>query len=466
MSNDRRRGSGNDRMPERPVYYNEKDYEAYTNYDAPGQRRPAGRSGSRRPGPSNPEYRSEVRGYDRNRPQYDPYDVNRSRARRERDSRRDSAPGRDRAPRREAPYREAPRGYDPGYDRPQYNPQDMKRSRGKKTEKRRKKKNPFVSFLKVIFVCAIIIAALGAGISYVLTLKAYDRMNYESVGDRDKEALTSDGVTNILLIGNDSRLGGEDGRSDAMILVSISKTSGKILMTSFLRDMYVEIPGYGSNRLNAAYSWGGPELLMETIEKNFDIPVNRYILVNFEAFANVVDAVGGVDLDLSTDETLWLNAYLNEYNELRGMEFGYDYIMDLEPGVKHLNGAQALAYSRIRYIGTDFGRTERQRKVMEELIKKLPMAVLTNSTGLMDGLCPNLTTNLTFNECYGLVLRLPFIFGYERVSGSIPLENTWWDQNVDGMAVLGVDFEANKNYLYQNLYVKPEKDTEEETEES
>ncbi|MBP3266528.1 MAG: hypothetical protein J6L84_06200, partial [Clostridiales bacterium] len=109
------------------------------------------------------------------------------------------------------------------------------------------------------------------------------------------------------------------------------------------------------------------------------------------------------------------------------------------------------------------GRTERQRKVMEEIIKKLPRAVITNMDGLMEGLCPNLTTNLTMNECYGLVLRLPFMLKYERVSGSIPLEGTWWDQNIDGMAVLGIDFEANKNYLHENLYVKPEKTTEEET---
>jgi len=202
---------------------------------------------------------------------------------------------------------------------------------------------------------------------------------------------------------------------------------------------------------------------METIQHNFDIPVNRYVLVNFEAFAGVVDAVGGVDIELTAEEIGWVNAYLNEYNELTGHEFGYNYLTQTEPGVIHLNGPQALAYSRNRYVGTDFGRTERQRKVMEEIIKKLPGAVVTNMDGLMEGLCHNLTTNLTRNECYGLVLRLPFILKYERVSGSIPLEGTWWDQNIDGMAVLGIDFEANKNYLHENLYVKPVKEEGEES---
>ncbi|MBO4609585.1 MAG: LCP family protein [Lachnospiraceae bacterium] len=330
---------------------------------------------------------------------------------------------------------------------------------GKSTAPRRK--NPFKKFIKSVLITLLILLVIFLGLSFIMTKKAYSLMTYEEAGDLDKEALTADGVTNILLIGNDSRVGGEDGRSDAMIIVSISSKTGKVLMTSVLRDIYVEIPGCGSNRLNAAYAWGGPELLMKTIEKNFDIPVNRYILVNFEAFANVVDAVGGVDLELSPDEVIWLNAYLNEYNELRGKEFGYDYIYQLEGGMMHLNGAQALAYSRNRYIGMDFGRTERQRKVMEEIIKKLPGTVLKDFNGFVEALCPNLTTNLTFNECYTLLLRAPFALRYERVSGSLPLENTWWNENIDSMAVLGVDFEANKAYLKENLYYAPKKETEE-----
>ncbi len=451
MSNDRRNRSGNDRMPERPIYYSETDNDEYVDYDA--KRPGASRQGSRRPDrrPEGRPYREDVSGYERNRPQFEPRD---NRVRRERAPRPD-----ERVRRPEPGYRDA-RSYrdDRGY-------RDDRRDGGRggrKKDRVRKKKNPFKSFLITILVCALIILAAGLFFSYSVTKKAYGMMKYESAGDFDKEALTADGVTNILLIGNDSRLNGEDGRSDAMILVSISKTSGKILMTSILRDVYVEIPGHGSNRLNAAYAFGGPELLMETIQHNFDIPVNRYVLVNFEAFAGVVDAVGGVDIELTAEEIGWVNAYLNEYNELTGHEFGYNYLTQTEPGVIHLNGPQALAYSRNRYVGTDFGRTERQRKVMEEIIKKLPGAVVTNMDGLMEGLCPNLTTNLTQSECYGLVLRLPFILKYERVSGSIPLEGTWWDQNIDGMAVLGIDFEANKNYLHENLYVKPVKEEGEE----
>ena len=321
---------------------------------------------------------------------------------------------------------------------------------------KRRKHHPFRTFLLTVFICLLLVCIAAFAFSYSMTKKAYNLMTYEEAGDLDKEALTSDGVTNILLIGNDSRLGGEDGRSDAMILVSISKNTGKILMTSILRDVYVEIPGYGSNRLNAAYAFGGAELLMETIEKNFDIPVHRYVLVNFEAFANVVDAVGGVDLELTADEIMWVNAYLNEFNELTGKEFGFDYIFQTEGGVVHLNGPQALAYSRIRYIGNDFGRTERQRKVMEQIAKKLPSYVVKDFDGFINALCPNLTTNLTIKECYSLVLRAPFMIGYEQMSAGLPLDGTWWNETIDSMAVLGMDFDANREYLKENLYTEKE----------
>ena len=270
--------------------------------------------------------------------------------------------------------------------------------------------------------------------------------------ERKINIMKEEGVTNILLIGNDSRENGEDGRSDAMILLSISNKTKKIYMTSLLRDMYVDIPGHKGNRLNAAYSYGGAELLMETIEQNFDIHISRYVLVNFEAFANLVDAVGGVDLELTSKEVEYVNGYLVEYNILLGRPEGTDYFEDTSGGMVHLNGPQALAYCRNRYIGTDFGRTERQRKVLAEVIHKLPQGMLTNPQELIDGLMPNLTTNLTQTECYRLSLMAPKAVTYDIIQNSIPLEGTYKDATIRKMAVLEVDFEANKKFLQENLY--------------
>ena len=322
-----------------------------------------------------------------------------------------------------------------------------KKENGKK-EPKKKKKSGFKRFLISV---ALIIAFLAAGL-YVLVGKVYGEMNYEEIESVSSSPMKEEGVTNILLIGNDSRENGEDGRSDAMILLSISNKTKKIYMTSLLRDMYVDIPGHKGNRLNAAYSYGGAELLMETIEQNFDIHISRYVLVNFEAFANLVDAVGGVDLELTGKEVEYVNGYLVEYNILLGRPEGTDYFDDLSGGMVHLNGPQALAYCRNRYIGTDFGRTERQRKVLTEVIHKLPKGVLTNPKELIDGLMPNLTTNLTQAECYRLSLMAPKIVTYDIVQNSIPIEGTYKDATIRQMAVLEVDFDANKKFLQENLY--------------
>ena len=294
-------------------------------------------------------------------------------------------------------------------------------------------------------------ALLGTGLYYLVGI-VYSKMNYEEIASVSSEPLKQDGVVNILLIGNDSRENGEDGRSDAMILLSISNKTGKIYMTSLLRDMYVKIPGHDDNRLNAAYSFGGAELLMETVEQNFDIKVDRYVLVNFEAFANLVDAVGGVDLELSSEEIEYVNGYLVEYNMLLDRPQGTDNMDTSVSGMVHLNGPQALAYSRNRYLGTDFGRTERQRKVLSAVIGKLPKAVVTHPKALIDGLMPNLTTNLTQGECFQLSLMAGKLLSYDIEQASIPLEGTYQNATHRKMAVLEVDFEANKKYLMENIY--------------
>ncbi len=318
----------------------------------------------------------------------------------------------------------------------------------RRSKKKKKKKSKFKRFLATVAVLAVLIFV---GLYYVVGV-VYAKMNYSEIESVAEEPMKEEGVTNILLIGNDSRENGEDGRSDAMILVSISDKTKKIYMTSLLRDMYVEIPGYKGNRLNAAYSYGGAELLMETVEQNLDISINRYVLVNFEAFAKLVDAVGGIELELTSEEIEYVNGYLVEYNMLTDRPQGTDNMDTSVSGLVHLNGPQALAYSRNRYLGTDFGRTERQRKVLAAVIQKAPKALISNPKELINGLLPNLTTNLTQNETYSLSLTAPKILTYEIVQSSIPIEGTYQNASIRGMSVLEVDFEANKQYIRENIY--------------
>ncbi len=326
--------------------------------------------------------------------------------------------------------------------------EEMQDSSHKTKKTRKKKKSKFKRFLVTV---ALLVVLVGAGL-YYLVGAVYAKMNYVGIDSVATAPMKEDGVTNILLIGNDSRENGEDGRSDAMILLSISDKTKKIYMTSLLRDMYVEIPGYKGNRLNAAYSYGGAELLMDTIEQNLDITINRYVLVNFEAFAKLVDAVGGIELELTSKEIEYVNAYLVEYNMLTERPQGTDNMDTSVSGMVHLNGAQALAYSRNRYLGTDFGRTERQRKVLAAVIDKAPKALVSNPKELLNGLLPNLTTNLTKNETFQFSLMAPKMLTYEIVQNSIPIEGTYQNATIRDMAVLEVDFEANKQYLRENVY--------------
>ena len=312
----------------------------------------------------------------------------------------------------------------------------------------RKKSHIFRNFVIAVI---LIIVMLGVGL-YMLAGAAYDKMNYKEIEALSGLPMQEDGVINILLIGNDSRQNGEDGRSDAMILLSVSTRTKGIYMTSLLRDMYVDIPGHQGNRLNAAYSYGGAELLMETVKENLGISVNRYVLVNFEAFANLVDSVGGIELELTKEELEYVNGYLVEFNLLLGRPQGTDNLDASAGGLVHLNGAQALAYSRNRYIGTDFARTERQRKVLAEVFGKLPKAVFSNLNGLMDGLLPNLTTNLTKDEFLRLGLMAGKLLTYELSSDNIPQPGTYKNATVRGMSVLEVDFGANREYLGKKLY--------------
>lgn len=332
------------------------------------------------------------------------------------------------------------------------------RKSGKKSGKKSHKKS---SGFKAFLLKAAMLLFLLLAVVYFVVAAAYSKLNYHEIESLASEPMREKGVINILLIGNDSRENGEDGRSDAMILLSVCPKKQKIYMTSLLRDMYVEIPGHDDNRLNAAYSYGGAELLMKTVEDNLDIEINRYMLVNFEAFANLVDTVGGVDLELSAAEIEWVNAYLNEYNLLTGKEFGTDYMDTSREGMVHLNGPQALAYTRNRYIGTDFGRTERQRKVLKAVVHRLPRGML-HPIRLTDGLMPNLTTNLTQWECYQLSLMAPFLLTYDMEQGSIPLEGTYRDATIRKMAVLEVDFETNREYLHRLLFEEDEPSREAE----
>ena len=282
-------------------------------------------------------------------------------------------------------------------------------------------------------------------------------MNRVSTGDRGVTSGSMDAayVKSVLVIGTDTRDPNEErGRSDSMILVSMNSRTDQIYMTSFMRDAYVDIPGYGSDKLNAAYSYGGPELLMDTLEENFDVHIDDYVMITFAACAAMIDAVGGVELEISDREAEAVNEILiSEVNEIMGDDREDDL---LDGGGKlTLDGKQALSYSRIRYVGNaDFERTERQRTVMSQVMSKVkgnPFRLLPVCMGAL----PKMTTNMSALGLYGYALTTPFkLATYDMQQQRVPADGTFQGADVGGQSVLEIDLDAAKQQLKSTVFAE------------
>lgn len=303
----------------------------------------------------------------------------------------------------------------------------------------------------------ILSLVLGIFVIYsAVALFMISRLNFAESSNRSHVvgALHKTYVTNVLLIGTDGRSLDENGRSDTMILLSINSKKNEMILTSFMRDSYVNIPGYGWNKLNAAYSFGGADLLMDTIEQNFSVRIDDYVSVNFMSFAAIIDSVGGIEIEVSDAEAREINTILMaEVNEIMGDPVDSDLLSG--GGKLHLNGKQALSFSRIRYIGNaDFERTERQREVLTLAAEKLKSFNPSMISSMASKAVPQLTTNMSAGELYLLSLRLPFILGYDISQIQIPANGTYTGASKDCGSVLEVDFSENYSILQSEVFGK------------
>lgn len=250
---------------------------------------------------------------------------------------------------------------------------------------------------------------------------------------------TGSGIVNILLIGQDRREGEEGSRSDSMILCTYHRKTGDVTMTSFLRDLYVPIPGHHSNRINAAYSEGGMELLDDTLRQNFGVHIDGNIEVDFSQFSQIIDLLGGVTIELREDEA-------EEINKETGST--------LSAGLQTLDGFQALTYSRIRKLDKDgdFSRTSRQRKVISALLNSYRDIKWKDLLPLMDQLLPMISTDMNYGKLVLLAMEiLPKLSDSQITNQQIPAAGTFTDEKIDGMAVLCADLDANRDLLRKTL---------------
>lgn len=224
------------------------------------------------------------------------------------------------------------------------------------------------------------------------------------------ELAQSDGVDNILLIGADRRSMQENGRSDSVIMVSLNHDTGKIHLTSFMRAMYVCIPRSDGNvwgMLNAAYSWGGPNLLIDTIELNFRVKIDRYVIVDFTAFETAINMVGGVELNLTSQEAAVIQTHTKQ---------------PLSAGKQVLDGHRALIYAQTRYIDNDFKRTGRQRAVITALLNKVPSMDVPTMVSMANEILPLVNTNLSNTEIMKYIMEcIPMVSNISQ--RMLPVEN-------------------------------------------
>nr|WP_294488943.1 LCP family protein [uncultured Anaerosporobacter sp.] len=322
-----------------------------------------------------------------------------------------------------------------------------------------KKKSRFPRWLKILSIVFSVVMVVSIGGMYAVS-HYLDRINYTDwsnteklseefdqddidgldVVDPNSISLSSGGslrtdqdVINILLVGEEAMFdGGSRGRTDSMMIATINVKQKALKLTSIMRDLYVAIPGYSDNKLNAAYHNGGMPLLKQTIEENFDIELDGSVLVNFAGFEEIINRLGGVEITLTANEA----AYLNRTNYISNPIY-----RNVRAGTQTLNGNQALGYSRIRYVRTetesdDFGRTSRQRTVLNAIFDKYKSKSLPELVTILYDILPLVTTDINKSTIMDYLTTVVTLGTTELETMRIPVDNAFSNSSVRGMSVL------------------------------
>ena len=268
------------------------------------------------------------------------------------------------------------------------------------SKKKRKKKKRF-RWIKFFFEIVILTAmAFALFIAYKYTKITRTNIQEDQlvvntdISEDERNRMKN--YTTLAFFGVDSRSGALDSgtNSDTIMVCSIENATKEVHLASVYRDTYLDTTGGEYRKCTEVYSIGGVQQSLSMLNKNLDLNITDYVTVNFQALVKLVDLFGGVDITLSEGEVVWLNGYLVEEREVLGME-----CEDVPgPGLQHLNGMQALAYSRIRYIGLDYERTERQRTVLEQVLKKAQDCDLFMLNDVIDTILPMVSTSLSAAE--------------------------------------------------------------------
>ena len=291
------------------------------------------------------------------------------------------------------------------------------------SRKSKKKNNKGLKRL-VIFLAILVIALPACAFGYI-----YFKLNsiYDSSVDQDilsnSNYKSEKGITNILLTGTDGRPGEKNSRSDAMMILTVDNKNKSLKLTSLERDSYVDIPGHGKQKLTHAYAYGGISLLLQTIEDNFKVDIQEYAVVDFYSFMDIIDAIGGVTVDINQNEIKELNKFIPEtYNWNKSNSKGsIQYIKSA--GTQNLNGYQALAFSRIRKNDSTTERDRRQREVIEGIMTSVKDLPITRYPQLLDTILPYVKTNMKPSQMLSLGTKILSIGDFNIKQMNFPIDD-------------------------------------------
>lgn len=314
----------------------------------------------------------------------------------------------------------------------------------RKQRKRFFRKFTFIFLLLLSSATGFLLAEAKIRVYGVLDgLDREDGVSLSSVDLEDVYLVEDDRIINILLVGSDKRATWtQTGRSDSAMIATLDLKHKKLKLTSLMRDMYLTIPGYRENRFNAAYSFGGVSLMYETIASNFGIRLDGYAVVDFSAFKKVINIIGGVKITLTDEEYHYLTTAYKKGS-----------VLDLQPGTNVMNGEQALAYTRIRQDAQgDFGRTERQRKVLQAIFTEAKSMSLSELISLAEEIMPCISTDLTNDQIMSYMQSVLMLGTTQIDQMRIPVDNSYEQKRIANMAVLVPDMETNVTALQDFIY--------------
>jgi len=333
-----------------------------------------------------------------------------------------------------------------------------------KTETKNKKRTKLKLILIVIGVFLMFGCASFAVTSMYIKSKL-NKINHVSI-PKDNKSLgitptsnteinkSEDFITNILLLGTDSRDTKKDsGNSDCIMIITVDKKNNKLKLTSLMRDSIVNVEGYGLRKLTESHNLGGALLTLKTINQNYNLNIKDYVQVDFVGLSKIIDYLGGVRAYLTDDEVTMkdfaINFYIREISNIENITPQYI----TEPGIQNLNGIQAVAYSRIRYFGNgDFQRTERQRIILSGILKKLSTTNITAIGGAVDQITPYVETNLKTDTIMSMATYILShkITNFDQTR--VPYDEMYRDEEINGEDGLSWDKTETINRLHKFIF--------------